>query len=126
MPNATMIAHPPTNAAALNGVPVSNQSTIATRKIVRSAATELRTGLVRLMRTRKEPEKTALDKVEMKRREAASPRGSSKGSMPVKWRMGMGIQSTQKVKQPIMLPKVLAKIMPRPGLQPSGGQAKRL
>ena len=54
---------------------------------------------------------------------AASPRGSSNVSIPVKCRIGKGIHSTVSVNKPIRLPKVFAKIMPRPGLVPSGGQA---
>lgn len=40
--------------------PVRNQSTRATRKMVRRAATDDRTGDVREMSTRKEPEKAIL------------------------------------------------------------------
>lgn len=39
------------------GWPVRSQSTMATRKMVRREATEERTGEVREMRTRKDPEK---------------------------------------------------------------------
>lgn len=52
-----MIKIPPMMAAKERGWPVRNQSTIATRKIVKSAATDERTGDVREIRTRKDPEK---------------------------------------------------------------------
>jgi hypothetical protein len=52
-----MIKIPPIMAAKERGWPVRNQSTIATRKIVRRAATDERTGDVREIRTRKDPEK---------------------------------------------------------------------
>lgn len=42
------------------GSPVRAQSTMATRKMVRRAATEERTGDVREIRTRKEPENAGL------------------------------------------------------------------
>jgi len=54
--NAAMIQSPPMTAAVESGTPVRNQSTIATRKMVRRAATEERTGEVREMSTRNEPE----------------------------------------------------------------------
>lgn len=44
-------------AAADNGLPVSIQSTMATRKMVNRAATEDRTGEVSEIRTRNAPEK---------------------------------------------------------------------
>ncbi len=66
--NAMIISVPPEIAAADNGFPVMSQSVIATRKMVSNAATEERTGEVSDMSTRKEPEKMALDKVEMARR----------------------------------------------------------
>lgn len=52
-----MIRIPPMMEARESGWPVRNQSTMATRKMVRRAATDDRTGEVREMRTRKEPEK---------------------------------------------------------------------
>lgn len=58
--NAAMIRIPPVIAAADRGTPVRSQSTIATRKMVRRAATEESTGDVREMSTRKEPEKAIL------------------------------------------------------------------
>lgn len=58
--------------------------------------------------------------------QAAFPCGSSNNSMPVICSIGRGIQSTKSVKDPIRLPIVIAKIMPRPGLVPSGGQASFL
>jgi hypothetical protein len=58
--NANMMNMPPIMAATERGCPVRNQSTIATRKIVRSAATEERTGDVREIRTRKDPENAGL------------------------------------------------------------------
>lgn len=57
-----MMRRPPRIAAGVSGELSgggSNWSTSATMKIVSSAATEDSTGLVRLMRTRKEPEKAA-------------------------------------------------------------------
>lgn len=54
-----MIRIPPTMEAPERESPVRSQSTMATRKMVRSAATEERTGEVRDMRTRKEPEKAS-------------------------------------------------------------------
>ena len=51
-----MMHSPPIIAAADSGTPVKNQSTIATRKIVRRAATEDNTGEVRDIRTRNDPE----------------------------------------------------------------------
>lgn len=51
-----MIRIPPMMEAPERDSPVRSQSTMATRKMVRSAATEERTGDVRDMRTRKEPE----------------------------------------------------------------------
>lgn len=68
----------------------------------------------------------ALAQMEIKSIQPASPVGKRKVSQPRKWRNGRGTQRTNRVKQPIMLPKVLAKIVPRPGLVPSGGQANRL
>lgn len=56
---APMMRMPPTMAAGVSGEFSGggrSWSTIATMKIVRRAATEERTGEVRLMRTRKEPE----------------------------------------------------------------------
>ena len=58
--------------------------------------------------------------------QAASPVGQRKVSRPKTCSMGSGIHRTVSVKQPMRLPKVLAKIMLRPGLMPSGGQAYRL
>lgn len=60
MKNATVIKTPPIIEARESEFPVRNQSTRATRKIVRSAATEDRTGDVREMSTRKEPENAIL------------------------------------------------------------------
>lgn len=54
--NAATMHNPPTRAAAESGSPLRNQSTKATRKMVSSAATEDKTGDVREMRTRKDPE----------------------------------------------------------------------
>ena len=54
-----MIKMPPAMAARERGCPVRNQSTIATRKMVSSAATDERTGDVREIRTRKDPEKAS-------------------------------------------------------------------
>ena len=51
-----MIRMPPTIEAPERGSPQSIQSTMATRKIVRRAATDDRTGEVREIRIRKEPE----------------------------------------------------------------------
>lgn len=59
MKNATMIKMPPMIDAIESGSPVRNQSTRATRKMVRRAATDERTGDVREIRTRKEPENAA-------------------------------------------------------------------
>lgn len=56
---ATIIKMPPMIAANESGCPVRSQSTMATRKIVKRAATDERTGDVREMRTRKEPENAA-------------------------------------------------------------------
>ena len=56
---APMISNPPTMAAPVRGELSgggSSWSTMATIKMVRSAATEESTGLVSEMRTRKEPE----------------------------------------------------------------------
>lgn len=55
--NAAMIRMPPPMEVRGRGSPVRNQSMMATRKMVRRAATEDSTGEVREMRTRKEPEK---------------------------------------------------------------------
>lgn len=55
-----MIRQPPMMAAKLSGVfsgGGSSWSMIATMKMVSSAATDDRTGEVRLIKTRKEPEK---------------------------------------------------------------------
>jgi hypothetical protein len=52
-----MMRTPPITEAVERRWPVRSQSTIATRKMVRREATEERTGEVREMRTRKEPEK---------------------------------------------------------------------
>ena len=49
---------PPPMAADVRGRPVNIQSTIATMKIVRRAATDERTGDVSDIKTRKDPEKT--------------------------------------------------------------------
>lgn len=68
----------------------------------------------------------ALAQMEIRSIQPASPVGKRKVSQPKKCRKGRGIQRTSRVKEPIMLPKVLAKIVPRPGLVPSGGQANRL
>ena len=57
-----MMRRPPSIAAAVRGELSgggSNWSTIATMKMVSSAATEDKTGLVREIRTRKEPENAA-------------------------------------------------------------------
>lgn len=54
-----MIRMPPMIAAKESGCPVRSQSTMATRKMVRRAATDERTGDVREMRTRKDPENAA-------------------------------------------------------------------
>jgi hypothetical protein len=57
-----MIIHPPVIAAADNGEfrgGGRSWSMMATMKMVRRAATEERTGDVRLIRTRNDPEKTA-------------------------------------------------------------------
>lgn len=57
--NAPMMSKPPTNAAGVSGEfsgGGSNWSTMATMKMVSKAATEERTGEVRLIRMRKEPE----------------------------------------------------------------------
>lgn len=51
-----MIKKPPRMEAEEMGSPVRSQSTTATRKMVRRAATEERTGEVREIRTKKEPE----------------------------------------------------------------------
>lgn len=53
---AIMIKIPPIMAANESGIPVRNQSTIATRKIVRRAATDESTGEVREIKTRNDPE----------------------------------------------------------------------
>lgn len=52
-----MIRAPPIMEANESGCPVRSQSTIATMKMVRRAATEESTGDVREMSTRNEPEK---------------------------------------------------------------------
>lgn len=52
-----MIRAPPIMEAKESGCPVRSQSTIATMKMVRRAATEESTGDVREMSTRNEPEK---------------------------------------------------------------------
>lgn len=52
-----MIRTPPMMDARESGWPVRNQSTMATMKMVRRAATEESTGDVSEMRTKKEPEK---------------------------------------------------------------------
>jgi hypothetical protein len=57
---ATTIRALPEMAAAERAWPVRIQSTSATRKMVRSAATEESTGEVSDMSTRKEPEKAVL------------------------------------------------------------------
>jgi hypothetical protein len=54
---AIMIKIPPRMDAMGRGWPVRNQSTMATRKMVRREATDERTGDVREMRTKKDPEK---------------------------------------------------------------------
>ena len=69
-PNAMQIRPPPKKAARDSGMPVIIQSTTATRKIVSRAATEESTGDVKDIRTRKDPENTAFDRVEMARRVA--------------------------------------------------------
>ena len=54
-----MMSNPPTMAALVKGEfrgGGSNWSTMATMKMVRRAATEERTGDVRLIKTRKDPE----------------------------------------------------------------------
>jgi hypothetical protein len=59
-----MMRRPPTMAAGVSGELSgggNNWSTIATMKMVRSAATEDRTGLVREMRIRNDPEKANRD-----------------------------------------------------------------
>jgi hypothetical protein len=68
----------------------------------------------------------ALAATDMRSIHAASPVGTRNSSQPSMWRIGKGIQRTSKVKHPMRLPKVLAKIMLRPALVPSGGQANRL
>lgn len=91
--NAAQMISPPTIAAAVSGLPEGIiWSTTATRKMVSRAATLERTGLVSEMRTRKEPEKTALEKTEIVSSQAALPCGSSKVSQPIMWKKGMGIQ----------------------------------
>ena len=57
---AIIIKIPPMMAANESGIPVRNQSTIATRKIVRRAATDESTGEVREIKTRNDPEKAGL------------------------------------------------------------------
>lgn len=52
-----MMRMPPMMEASDRESPVSSQSTMATKKMVNRAATEDRTGDVRDIRTRKEPEK---------------------------------------------------------------------
>lgn len=138
-----MMSKPPMIAAGARFSPVRSQSTIATRKIVRlnevsvqnrshgytstySAATEDKTGDVSEMSTKKDPEKVALASTEIASIQAASPCGSPNLSMPSKCSIGNGIHSTNSVKHPIRLPKVIAKIMPRSGLVPSGGHASFL
>lgn len=125
--NATMINMPPTMDPMDSGWPQSIQSTMATRNIVRRAATDERTGDVRDIRTRKEPENAvgnvvsilvekrvsdlknsgchllALDKTEIMRNQKASPRGHSNTSSPEIWRSGKGIQRTSKVNKPMKL-----------------------
>ena len=56
--NAIIIRMPPVMEAPESAFPLSSQSTMATRNMVRRAATEERTGDVSEMRTRKEPENT--------------------------------------------------------------------
>ena len=56
-----MMRMPPIMAAAEGGCPVRSQSAIATRKMVRRAATDERTGEVRDIRTRNEPENADLE-----------------------------------------------------------------
>ena len=75
---------PPVIAAGDNGFPVNNQSVIATMKIVSIPATEDKTGEVREMSTRKDPENVAFARTEISNIHAASPRGHSNFSMPVK------------------------------------------
>lgn len=63
-----MIKTPPIMDAIDRGWPVRNQSTMATRKMVRREATDERTGEVREMRTKKDPEKAvARDKAHCQR-----------------------------------------------------------
>jgi hypothetical protein len=100
--NATIIKMPPIIAANESGMPVRNQSTRATRKIVRRAATDESTGEVKEMSTRKEPENArrsvsylllsremgivvnllALAAMEMRSIHPASPVGNRKVSQP--------------------------------------------
>ena len=106
---APMIKSPPTMAAPVKGELSgggSNWSTMATMKMVRSAATEESTGLVSEMRTRKEPEKAGNRSVQISKTKqknskrdiqdvlafantlmaiihACSPRGSSNVSQPM-------------------------------------------
>lgn len=54
-----MIRIPPMMDATDRFSPVSSQSTIATRKMVNRAATDERTGDVRDIKTRKDPENAA-------------------------------------------------------------------
>src|SRR6478609_5664690 len=121
--NATMIMAPPTMAAKLKGSPVIIQSTMATMKMVSSAATDDRTGEVSEIRTRNEPLKVALESTASRMSQHVEAAGISNFSMLSQSRIGRGSQSTVRVKSPIKEPKVLAKIIPLPGEQPSGGQA---
>lgn len=114
---------PPIMAAQLNGWPVRIQSARATRNIVSSAATDDKTGEVSEMRTRKQPLKTALDRTATRINQQVEAAGISKRSMLRKCRKGRGIQRTVRVKKPMQLPNTLAKMVPRTGETPSGGQA---
>lgn len=65
----------------------------------------------------------ALAKTEMSSTPVAFALGHSHTSRPVQCRIGSGIQSTERVKAPMQLPKRFAKSMERPGDVSSGGQA---
>lgn len=141
-----MIRNPPERAAKDNGLPVRSQSTMATRKMVNNAATDESTGEVKEIKTRNAPENArkqsvlaptqkqnsggfhllALATTEIRSIHAASPVGHRNVSKPSQCKMGRGNHRTSKVKLPIKLPTVFAKIMLRPGLVPSGGQASFL
>ena len=121
-----MISKPPRTAAGLRLSPLRNQSTRATRNMVRSAATDDKTGEVNEMRTRNEPENVAFASTEIRSIHACSPCGHSNISNPVICSNGRGIQRTKSVKDPISEPNRFAKIIPRSALVPSGGHASFL